>query len=173
MFLYLYVHVCSARLAAAAGTADHPGLKEEAKKDVITGRKPLQFHVTRHYGSFLLLIFSQLFGCLKNTITFSQIVLTRREMPNRKNTKDMVARRRKRRKRKMKSRKRNPHLAPHPTAVLLQVLSLKLMEEKELVMANIHLQHRLARKNQCPNSFQKANEEKRKQFPLSRRSPNC
>lgn len=169
----MYVHVCSARLAAATGTADHPGLKEEAKKDVITGRKPLQFHVTRHYISFLLLIFSQLFVFKKkNTTALSQIVLTRKEMPSRKNTKDMVAKRRKRRKRKMKNRKRNPHLGPHPTAVLLQVLSLKVME-KELVMASILLQHHLAHKNQCPNSFQKANEEKRKEFPLSRRSLNC
>lgn len=100
-------------------------------------------------------------------------MLTRKEIPNLKNTKDMVAKRRKRRKRKMKSRKRNPHPGPHLTAVLLQVLSLKVMEEKELVMASILLQHHLARKNQCPNSFQKANEEKRKEFPLSRRSPNC
>lgn len=61
MLPYVYIRVCSARLAAAAGTADHPGLKEEAKKDAITGRKLLQFHVTRHHISFLLLIFSQLF----------------------------------------------------------------------------------------------------------------
>lgn len=30
--------VYSARLAAAAGTGEHAGLKEEGKKDVITGR---------------------------------------------------------------------------------------------------------------------------------------
>lgn len=32
--------VCSARLAAAAVTGDHVGLKEEGKRDVITGGTP-------------------------------------------------------------------------------------------------------------------------------------
>lgn len=36
------VYVCSARLAAAAGTGDHCGQKEDAKKDLITGREPLK-----------------------------------------------------------------------------------------------------------------------------------
>lgn len=39
-FSHMYVHICSARLAAAAGVGEHAGLKEEGKKDVITGRTP-------------------------------------------------------------------------------------------------------------------------------------
>lgn len=46
IFVFIYsinvslcVHVCSARLAAAAGTGDHCGQKEDSKKDVITGRE--------------------------------------------------------------------------------------------------------------------------------------
>lgn len=41
-FSLYVVYICSARLAAAAGTGDHCGPKEDAKKDVITGREPLQ-----------------------------------------------------------------------------------------------------------------------------------
>lgn len=37
-FLYVYAYICSARLAAATGAGDHAGLKEEGKKDFITGR---------------------------------------------------------------------------------------------------------------------------------------
>lgn len=37
-FLYVYVYICSARLAASTGAGDHAGLKEEGKKDFITGR---------------------------------------------------------------------------------------------------------------------------------------
>lgn len=39
-FLCVYVYICSARLAAATGAGDHAGLKEEGKKDFITGRTP-------------------------------------------------------------------------------------------------------------------------------------
>lgn len=36
----MYVYICSVRLAAAAGAGDHAGLKDEGKRDVITGRTP-------------------------------------------------------------------------------------------------------------------------------------
>lgn len=36
---YFLLCVCSARLAAAAGAGDHAGLKEEGKRDVITGKR--------------------------------------------------------------------------------------------------------------------------------------
>jgi len=38
--MFSFLGVFSARLAASVGTEDQAGLKEEGKRDVITGRRP-------------------------------------------------------------------------------------------------------------------------------------
>lgn len=44
-YVRVCVHIFSARLAAAAGTGDPCGQREDAKKDVITGRVPLRLQI--------------------------------------------------------------------------------------------------------------------------------
>lgn len=120
----------SARLAAAAGSVDQAGLKEDGKRDVISGRRLLHKPLSLKVVDALFYIFLFL------TCHFYQIVPIQRETQNPKNTEDTLPRRRKRRRRKMKSRKRNPHLAPHLKAALLQAQNLKVKGGKRPVMEN-------------------------------------
>lgn len=161
----------SARLAAAAGVGDHGGLKEEGKKDAITGGRRSHTAVihdcTKSNGLRSLIFFPLV------DHDFFQIVWIQRERQNPKNRKGMLPRRRKKRGRKMKNRKRNPRLVLRLKAALPQVQSLKGKEVKRLLVVNALQLQCLNSKNRYPDWFRKANEGKRRHFPSLSRNLNC